>query len=838
MSAPEARDPPAPPAPDGGGGGAPPAAGAPPAPPGAVPERLPVLALAQLVVFPHVVVPISVTSPVLVGVIDRVVESHKRLLLGVVRTEPTSDLPPGVFDAATPDVVHDTGTLAVVVRLLKLGDGTLRMLVQGLDRVVLADLEAGGDGLSARFAPIPSVIADALKAEALRRAVAAQMARVIEMTSLSAELQEVLAGITDPGKLADFAAANLDIAVEAKVELLAAGDVVARLERLSALIARELQVLEVGSQISAKVKTRMDEHQREYVLREQLKAIQEELGEGGPEGGEAGELLKKLETARPTAEALEAGRRELERLGRMAPQSAEYQVSRTYVEVLAGLPWSVLTEDRLDIAHARQVLDRDHFDLERVKDRIIEYLAVRFLNPEAHGSILCFVGPPGTGKTSVGQSIAEALGRRFARMALGGMRDEAEIRGHRRTYVGALPGRILQLLQRAGSRNPVFMLDEVDKLGADFRGDPTSALLEVLDPAQNHAFVDHYVEVPFNLRDVMFIATANTLATVPPPLVDRMEVLELPGYTPREKLEIARRYLVPRQLKETGLEGRGVVVAPRALQCIVAEYTREAGVRQLEREIQHVLRQIVVDVVGGRSAARGVRVTAAAVRRRLGPPKVQPEVAGREPEVGVMTGLAWTPAGGDILFIEALKMPGHGAITITGQLGDVMKESASAAWSLIRAKGPALGIGPQAFQDVDVHLHVPAGAVPKDGPSAGVAIATALASLFAGRPVRPDVAATGELTLRGHVLPVGGIKEKLIAAERAGIAVVLVPARNAADVAEVPEEVRRSLEIRLAETVDTVFEAALLPVPARAPAPAPARSRVAAEPPSAARSAP
>jgi ATP-dependent Lon protease len=778
------------------------------APDAAVPTRLPVLALAQTVVFPHVVVPVAVASPRTVEVIDRIVESHKRLLLGVVKSVAGTDQLPGVLEGTAPESLHDAGTLVSVVRLLKLADGSLRMLVQGLERVRLLEVRAGADGLSARFETIPSVVGDPLKTEALRRSVTAQMVHVIEMTSLSAELQEVLAGITDPGKLADFVAANLDIAVEAKAELLATGDVAARLERLAALINQELQVLEVGTQISEKVKSRLDEHQREYVLREQLKAIQEELGDDGPEG-ETGDLLKKLEDAKPSEEALAAGRREVERLGRMSPQSAEYQVSRTYVEVLAGLPWSALTEDRLDIAHAREVLDRDHFDLERVKARIIEYLAVRFLNPDAHGSILCFVGPPGTGKTSVGQSIAEALGRGFVRMALGGMRDEAEIRGHRRTYVGAMPGRIIQLLQRAASRNPVFMLDEVDKLGSDFRGDPTSALLEVLDPAQNHAFVDHYVEVPFSLRDVMFIATANTLATVPPPLIDRMEVLELPGYTPREKLEIARRFLVPRQLAETGLAGRDVAFTPGALVSIIAEYTREAGVRQLEREIQHVLRQIVVDVVSGKAA--GGRVTTRTVRRRLGPPKVLPEVAGRVPEVGVMTGLAWTPTGGDILFIEALKMPGKGAITITGQLGDVMKESAEAAWSLVRAKASSLGVAPGAFQAVDVHLHVPAGAVPKDGPSAGVAIATALASLFSGRAVRPDVAATGELTLRGHVLPVGGIKEKLIAAERAGIRLVLAPARNAADVAEVPEEVRRKVEIRLVDTVDAVFDAALLP---------------------------
>ena len=776
----------------------------------ATPKRLPVLPLAQVVVFPHVVVPLLAGTERTIEAVDRAVESHKKVLLGVVKLAGGSDQPPGVLDDVPVRMLHDVGTLGVVVRLLKLGDGNLRMLVQGLARVKLMEVTDGPEGITAAYTPIPEHLGDPVQTEALRRQVTAKMLRVIELApQLAAEMREVLEGITDPGKLADFCAANLSIDVGVKAQLLGMGDVTARLERLTVLVDQELQVLEVGSQISEKLKSRLDGHQREYVLREQLKLIREELGEGEDGAAEGDGLRQKLEDAKPSEEALKAGRRELARLGRMSPQSAEYQVAQTYVELLASLPWSVRSEDTLDVARARTILDRDHYDLEKVKDRIVEYLAVRQLNPTARGSILCFVGPPGVGKTSLGQSIAEALGRKFVRMALGGVRDEAEIRGHRRTYVGALPGRIIQLVQKAGTRNPLFMLDEVDKLGADFRGDPTSALLEVLDPAQNHTFTDHYVEVAFDLSDVMFIATANTLATVPPPLIDRMEVLELPGYTPREKLHIGVRYLVPRQLKETGLAEWGLAFDAKALESIIGSYTREAGVRQLEREIQHVLRHVAVDVVKGVKAPS--RITSAVVRRSLGAARILPEMAGRTPQVGVATGLVWTPVGGDIVFIEALRLPGSGEITLTGQLGDVMRESAQAAWSFVRARHSDLGVSREAFQASDVHLHVPAGAVPKDGPSAGVAMALALASLLSGRAVRHDVAATGEITLRGNILPVGGIKEKLIAAARAGIRLVMVPARNAADVDEVPEEVKRVLEIRPVSTVDEVLEAALLP---------------------------
>src|SRR3989454_10205890 len=631
------------------------------------------------------------------------------------------------------------------------------------------------------------------------------------MQARADELHEVLVGITEGGKLADFVAANLDLALPAKAELLAIDDVNRRLERLAELLGQELQVLEVGSQIQEKVRTRLDQNQREYVLREQLRVIRQELGEEEGED-ELAELARRLEEGGLSPEGKKVADRELKRLRQMSPQSAEYHVARTYLEVLASLPWSRTSTDRLDLKGARDILDRDHYDLKTGQERILEYLAVRTLNPEARGSILCFVGPPGVGKTSLGQSIAEALGRRFTRVSLGGVRDEAEVRGHRRTYVGALPGRIIHALQRCETRNPVLMLDEVDKMGSDVRGDPTAALLEVLDPAQNSAFVDHYLEVPFDLSGVMFIATANSLGPIPDPLLDRMEVLALPGYTPGEKLAIAKRYLLPRQLKETGLgkggNGERAHVADGALERLIGEYTREAGVRQLEREIQGILRKAALEVVEGKSTT--VRISSKNLEKYAGQPKIQSEVAGRAPEIGVATGLAWTPVGGDIMFIEAIGMPGKGQITLTGQLGDVMKESAQAAWSLLRARASTLGIPLDSFTLSDVHLHVPAGGVPKDGPSAGITIAAALASLLCRRPARHDVAMTGELTLRGRVLPIGGLKEKLTAAARAGVTSVLVPERNKNDLVEVPDEVKQLLEIRPVETIDEMLEQALL----------------------------
>jgi ATP-dependent Lon protease len=777
-------------------------------------DRLPILPLGRLVVYPHVVLPMALTDPSAVQLIDEVVQGNKRLLLGVVKPLNEAEPPEGAVMNARPDELYEVGTLGTVVRMLKLGDGSVRVMVQGLERARLVEITPADHWLVARFETFPPGTGEDARTEALKRTVHAQFSRVIDIAPyLGEELHEVLVGITDGGKLADFVAANLDLALPAKAELLALDDVNRRLERLAELLGQELQVLEVGSQIQEKVRTRLDQNQREYVLREQMRVIRQELGEEAEED-ELTELSKRLEEAGLHEEAKKVAERELKRLRQMSPQSAEYHVSRTYLETFATLPWGRTSTDRLDLKAARDILDRDHYDLKTVKERILEYLAVRTLNPSARGSILCFVGPPGVGKTSLGQSIAEALGRRFTRVSLGGVRDEAEIRGHRRTYVGALPGRILHALQRCETRNPVLMLDEVDKMGADVRGDPTAALLEVLDPAQNGTFVDHYLEVPFDLSGAMFIATANSLAPIPDPLLDRMEVLTLPGYTPGEKLAIAKRYLLPRQLKETGLAGEKAGVADSALERLIAEFTREAGVRQLEREIQGVLRKAALEVVEGRAAT--VKITAKNLEKFAGQPKVQSEVAGRTPEVGVATGLAWTPVGGDIMFIEAIQMPGKGQITLTGQLGDVMKESAQAAWSLLRARAVALGIPLEAFTQTDVHLHLPAGAVPKDGPSAGIAIATALASLLCRRPARHDVAMTGELTLRGRILPIGGLKEKLTAAARAGVKTVLVPARNQNDIVEVPDEVKQLLEIRPVETIDEVLDIALLePHPAR-----------------------
>jgi ATP-dependent Lon protease len=776
-------------------------------------ERLPVLPLGQLVVYPHVVLPLALPDPKAVQLIDEIIQGEKRLLLGVVKSMGGMEPPEGAVMNTLPHQLYDVGTLGTIVRMLKLGDGSVRVMVQGLERARLRDVAQGDKWLMAGYEPLQENLIEDARTEALKRTVVAQFSRVIDIAPyLGAELHEVLAGITEAGKLADFIAANLDLALPAKAELLAIDDVTHRLERLGEFLVQELQVLEVGTQIQEKVKTRLDQNQREYVLREQLQVIRQELGEGEGDD-ELEELSKRLEEAQLSAEAKKVADRELKRLRQMSPQSAEYQVARTYLDVFAALPWSRVTQDRLDLKAAREILDRDHYDLKTVKERILEYLAVRTLNPQARGSILCFVGPPGVGKTSLGQSIAEALGRKFTRVSLGGVRDEAEIRGHRRTYVGAIPGRIIHALQRCETRSPVLMLDEVDKMGADVRGDPTAALLEVLDPAQNSTFVDHYLEVPFDLSAVMFIATANSTMPIPDPLLDRMEQLALVGYTPSEKLQIAKRYLMPRQLKETGLGGDNAraYLADAALERLIAEYTREAGVRQLEREIQGVLRKAALEVVEG--GAKTVKVSSKNLEKYAGQPKVQSEVAGRAPEIGVATGLAWTPVGGDIMFIEAIRMPGKGQITLTGQLGDVMKESAQAAWSLLRARAGTLGIALDVFTQSDVHLHVPAGAVPKDGPSAGITIATALASLLCRRPARHDVAMTGELTLRGRVLPIGGLKEKLTAAARSGVKQVLVPERNKNDLVDLPDEVKKLLDLTLVETIDDVLELALLDAP-------------------------
>src|SRR2546428_505725 len=667
-------------------------------------EQLPILPLGQLVVYPHVVLPLALTDPNAVQLIDEVVRGNKRLLLGVVKPVGGAEPVEGAVMQARADELYEVGTLGSVVRMLKLGDGSVRVMVQGLERARLVEISPGPHWLVASYTTFSSEHTEDARTEALKRTVHAQFSRVIDIAPyLGEELHEVLAGITEAGKLADFIAANVDLSL---------------------------------------------------------------------------------------------------------PATPEHHGARNYSSAFPMHPWSHPSEDMRNLNAAREILDRDHYDLKTVKERILEYLAVRTLNPQAKGSILCFVGPPGVGKTSLGQSIAEALERRFTRVSLGGVRDEAEVRGHRRTYVGALPGRIIHALQRCETRNPLLMLDEVDKMGADVRGDPTAALLEVLDPAQNGAFVDHYLEVPFDLSGVMFIATGNSLAPIPDPLLDRMEVLTLPGYTPGEKLAIAKRYLLPRQLKETGLQAERASVADGALERLIGEFTREAGVRQLEREIQGVLRKAALEVVEGR--ARSVKISAKNLEKYAGQPKVQSEVAGRSPEVGVATGLAWTPVGGDIMFIEAIQMPGKGQITLTGQLGDVMKESAQAAWSLLRARAGPLGIPLDAFTQTDVHLHLPAGAVPKDGPSAGIAIATALASLLCRRPSRHDVAMTGELTLRGRILPIGGLKEKLTAAARARVQTVPGPGGHPSDILEVPPEGKTPAQIKPGGTVHQVVQVPVL----------------------------
>ena len=650
--------------------------------------------------------------------------------------------------------------------------------------------------------------------EALTRNVQKTFSEIIEQIPyLPEELQMAVANVDDPSALSHLIAGALRIPTPEKQSLLEEVDVGRRLRMLSEILARELEVIQIGSQIQSEVQSSIDKGQREYFLREQLKAIQAELGEGDEQQAEIEELRERLAEADLPEHALKAAERELSRLERLPPAAAEYGVIRTYLEWMVDLPWGVETEDNLDIAHARKVLDEDHYDMEKIKDRILEYLAVRKLNPDSPGPILCFVGPPGVGKTSLGQSIARALGRRFERISVGGVRDEAEIRGHRRTYIGAMPGTIIRALRDAGSSNPVFMIDEIDKMGSDYRGDPSSAMLEVLDPAQNSTFRDHYLDVPVDLSETMFIATANVLDTIPGPLRDRMEMIQLAGYTTDEKLHIARNYLVPRQIEANGLKPSKIEFSDAALKAIIEEYTREAGVRSLEREIGTVCRKVAMGFAEKDGKGSKVKVSGKKVRELLGRQKYFSESRRRTRVPGVSTGLAWTPTGGDVLFIEATAMPGTGRLVITGQLGDVMKESAQAALSYVRANASLVAPDvPEAwFAEHDIHIHVPAGAVPKDGPSAGVAMTVALASLITGQPVRNDVAMTGEITLTGQVLPIGGVKEKSLAAQRAGINLVILPERNEGDVNEIPEHERAEIEFAYVDTVGEAISIALGP---------------------------
>jgi ATP-dependent Lon protease len=769
-----------------------------------LPDALPVLPLRETVTFPETLTPLAVGQERSIKLVNDVLGAN-RMLVMVAARDPENESP-------GPDELYEVGVVGVVARMLKVPDGTIRILVQGTQRVGLGPYVAEEPYLVARIAELPDVVEETPELEALTRNVQRTFSEIIEQIPyLPEELQMAVANIEDPAALGHLIAGALRISTEEKQQLLEEVHVAARLRHLSQILARELEVVQLGSQIQSQVQSEIDKGQREFFLRQQLKAIQDELGEGDEQQAEVNELRERVEQAELPEHARKAADRELSRLEKLPPAAAEHGVIRTYLEWLVELPWSKGTEDNLDIAHAREVLDADHYDLEKVKDRILEYLAVRKLNPESPGPILCFAGPPGVGKTSLGKSIARALGREFERISVGGVRDEAEIRGHRRTYIGAMPGTIVRALRDAESRNPVFMIDEIDKMGADFRGDPSSAMLEVLDPAQNDSFRDHYLDLEFDLSEVMFITTANILDTIPGPLQDRMETIELAGYTLDEKKHIARRYLVPRQIAANGLKPSQIEVADPALVAVIEEYTREAGVRNLERQLGTICRKVAREVAEGTAKNGKVKISAKRARELLGRRRVFAEQRRRTKDPGVATGLAWTPSGGDVLFIEATAMPGSGKLTITGQLGDVMKESAQAGLSYVRGHSKALapGLDEDWFADHDLHIHVPAGAVPKDGPSAGVAMTVALTSLIAGRPVRNDVAMTGEVTLTGQVLPIGGLKEKSLAAQRAGIKRVIVPERNEGDVAEIPEHERAGLEFVYVDEVSKAIAEAL-----------------------------
>ncbi len=770
-----------------------------------LPDALPILPLRETVTYPDTLTPLAVGQERSINLVNDVL-SGNRMLAMVASRDPENDAP-------GPDDLYGVGVAGTVARMMKVPDGTLRILVQGAERIRIGDYVSEEPYLVARIEAMPDVLEPSTELEALTRNVQSTFTQIIEaIPYLPEELQLAVANLDEPSALSHLISGALRISTEEKQELLETVDVTRRLRRLSQILTRELEVVQLGSKIQSQVESEIDKGQREYFLRQQLKAIQEELGEEDEQQAEINELRERIEAAGLPEDAQKAAERELSRLEKLPPVAAEYGVIRSYLEWLVDLPWSKETDDNLDIAHAREVLDEDHYDLEEVKDRILEYLAVRKLNPESPGPILCFVGPPGVGKTSLGRSIARALGREFERISVGGVRDEAEIRGHRRTYIGALPGTIIRALRDAGTRNPVFMIDEIDKMGTDYFGDPSSAMLEVLDPAQNSTFRDHYLDLPFDLSEVLFIATANILDTIPLPLQDRMEVINLAGYTVEEKLHIAKRYLVPRQLAANGLKASQIEFADPALSAIIEEYTREAGVRNLERQIGTICRKVAREVAEGKAKGK-VRISAKRARELLGKRRFFSETRRRTKDPGVATGLAWTPVGGEVLFVEATAVPGSGKLTITGQLGEVMRESAQAALSWVRAH--AKDINPDLpddwFAEHDLHVHVPAGAVPKDGPSAGVAMATALASLISNRPVRNDVAMTGEITLTGQVLPIGGLKEKSLAAQRAGIKQVIVPDRNEGDVEEISEEERRGLEFIYADDIGDALKTALEP---------------------------
>ncbi|MCX7757831.1 MAG: endopeptidase La [candidate division WOR-3 bacterium] len=761
-----------------------------------IPAELPILAIRGGVIFPGVIMPLVVTTARAAKLIDDALASNKLVCAVLQKNEEVEE--------AGPDELYKVGTISLILKMLRFPDGTMRILLQGLKRGAVNFYTQIQPYLKANVSPIAEEEKQDITTEAMKRNIISMFQKLVELSQyLPDELATVAMNIESVSRLGDFIAFHINIPVQEKQRLLEIADPTERLNQLAPLLNKEISILELSEKIRERVRGELDKSQRDYVLREQLKAIQKELGETDDFMAEINALREKIEKAQMPAEVKEVAQKELNRLSRMTPQAAEYSVVRTYLDWLITLPWAVSTEDNLDIKRAQKILDEDHYNLEKVKERILEYLSVKKLRKDSKGPILCFVGPPGVGKTSLGRSIARALGRKFVRFSLGGIRDEAEIRGHRRTYVGALPGRIIQGIRNAGTNNPVFMLDEIDKIGSDFRGDPSSALLEVLDPEQNYAFSDHYLEVPFDLSKVMFITTANMTDTIIPALRDRLEIIEIPGYIDEEKLLIAKQFLIPRQLKEAGLTKKDVRFTNKAITKIINEYTREAGVRNLERELGSVIRKVARAYAEGKK--KSVLITEKNLAKYLGPPKFFSEVAQRQGVAGVSTGLAVTPYGGEILFIEATRMKGQKGLLLTGSLGEVMKESAQAALSFIRSKAKEFGIDEDFFTNSDIHIHVPAGATPKDGPSAGVAISAALLSLLKNEPIDPRIAMTGEITLTGRVLPVGGIKEKIIAANRAGIKTVILPFENKKDLIEIPDKVKKNLVFKFVKSIKDVY---------------------------------
>jgi ATP-dependent Lon protease len=767
-----------------------------------MPPVLPVLPLSDVVLFPGMVAPLIVSTQKSIKLIDSVLSGSRLLIAVLQKNRAASD------DQVTLKDLHEHGCVARLIKMLKFPDETIRILVQGVSRCKLGSVHENQHYIEARYWLLKDEVADSVELAALARNASQRFQEIITLSpALPEELKVAVFNMEDEGKMADLIASHLNMSLEERQALVEDYRPKSRLTRLSTLLNRELEVLRLGTEIQHKVSESFSKTQREFFLREQMKAIKQELGETDQQQIDVLDTEERIQKAKMPAEVQEAANKEKDRLATIPTASPEYAVIRTYLDWLLELPWSVMTEDKLDIPKARRILDQDHYNLTKIKDRILEYLSVLKLKKDMKGPILCFVGPPGVGKTSLGQSIARALGRKFVRMSLGGMRDEAEIRGHRRTYIGALPGRIIQGLRKAATRNPVFMLDEIDKLGMDFRGDPSAALLEVLDPEQNSTFTDHYLNVPFDLSSVLFITTANLVDPLPPALRDRMETLELPGYTLTEKAHIARKYLVPKQIAAHGLQGDQITFHPRAIEHLVTDYTREAGVRNLEREIANICRKIAREVAEGEK--RKVTITPRKLHAFLGARLFEYEVAERTVDAGVATGLAWTPTGGDILFIEATQMSGRGQLMLTGSLGDVMKESAHAALSFVRANAGKLGLPKNFARKADLHIHVPAGAIPKDGPSAGLALVLALVSLLTQRRLPGDLAMTGEITLRGKVMPVGGIKEKVLAASRAGVRRILLPERNRRNLEDIPAEVRKKVQFLFVRTIEQAILLAL-----------------------------